>query len=124
MVWPVSIIAALLGLFAVLNPFGAMLLVGTTIDAVTQDHRPALLGDAKPYLVGKSEAFRRRFARGTAEGELLAWLRYYRFEIRGAGFAEKEVYGGPLCREFLDVSWTAADGKILSAEAVVEHGCL
>lgn len=55
---------------------------------------------------------------------LLQWLDENKFEVIRNGIAKRNIDGLP-CRKQVEISWTAVDGRIGKANAIVsEAGCL
>lgn len=91
----------------------------------TSERRPALLADADWKKPG-SAAFKRRFAAGVPERELLSWLADNRFDIDRKAHGARHLVRGLPCNEKIEISWSVtADDRLRSADALVsEAGCL
>lgn len=92
----------------------------------TAEKRPSLLNDAQWGKPASAQKFNKRFAAGTSESELLAWLDANHFAIdRPAKTAARKIGGLP-CAEDVGVVWTIEKpGTLRSAEvSVTEAGCL
>ena len=100
--------------------FGQKLFFASAV--ASSESRPALLLGAD-WEVPVPE-FRKRFAVGTSEAELLRWLSENGFEQDGSNRANRRIRGFP-CNEMIEVSWSASNGVIRESSAVVhEAGCL
>lgn len=100
--------------------------IGWAIAVAMAERRPAVLREAEWNEPNTAHAFMSRFAPGTQESALVAWLNSNKFTVdRDVGEAHRLVRGLP-CNESIRVSWTrSADGELVSAEAhVSEAGCL
>ncbi|MFT4253441.1 MAG: hypothetical protein QM608_13235 [Caulobacter sp.] len=93
---------------------------------IFSDKRPALLRDADWDDPASAVRFRARFAAGTPEQALVAWLEKSRFVVDArARKAQRPVEGLP-CNENITVRWSAdGQARLTRADAVVHQiACL
>jgi hypothetical protein len=90
------------------------------------ERRPGLLEEAEWQDPDSARAFNRRFADGSREAELLAWLEDNDFEVNPADQSAQRSIGGFPCNEMIDVSWrSSGDARLTDAQVIVrEAGCL
>jgi hypothetical protein len=92
----------------------------------SSETRPVLLSDARWDEPGSARQFNSRFAAGTPERDLLAWLRANDFTVNEQSKRADRRIKAVVCNERIRVTWnTGPSDSLTAASALVrEGGCL
>lgn len=94
--------------------------------AALSEARPALLSDARWGKPGSAHKFNSRFAAGTPETDLVAWLRANDFTVQEQSRTAERLVKGLPCNEWIQVTWSAGASKSLNGAtaSIRDGGCL
>lgn len=96
------------------------------IAVASSESRPALLEGAGWNDPGSAVRFNQRFAKGTAERDLIAWLHDNRFAVDPHNKRAERLIESLPCNERVEINWSAPFGDTLkdASATVHEAGCL